>query len=289
MSTSSIVEELVADASPFMDGSVDDLIALLDALAALGGADSPTPSPELASLLAGRPPVRRDVRPARPVRRARHVVGGLAAAAVAALSVTGAAAVANELPASMQSAVARFSESYLPFSFPRPVGDPARDGTPTSVPTAPQRTASAPPLRSAASPATDKQHRVRTSGRSTVRDRPEADPLDRRATPTRRGVGSSISAPRGSGQDGVVAEPVDAPAPPDGTADKPGKGPRSDQGGKPAAPPGQGELARPAKGPTSAPAPGAGTGKGQGGTTSSVHAPTGKGTGPAGTGSGATE
>jgi hypothetical protein len=125
---STVVNEIVQDAAEFLDGEVDDLLSFLDDVAALGNEAAPTPSAELARLLAGTPALRQ-VRPAhrpsvpRPVR-VRRRVAGLAAAAVAGLSVTGAAAVANELPPSMQRAVAHFAEHYLPFSLPRPVGDP---------------------------------------------------------------------------------------------------------------------------------------------------------------------
>ena len=131
MSTSSVVAEMVADAQEFLDGGSAALSGLLEEVATYGDRPVPTPSAELALLLAGRPAV---PRPATPVRvRARRTVAGLAAAAVAGLSVTGAAAVANELPVPAQRAVAHFSEQFLPFSFPRPVGDPpaGRDATST--------------------------------------------------------------------------------------------------------------------------------------------------------------
>ena len=132
MSTSSTITEMLDDAAEFLDGGVDDLHFFLDDVAALGSEAAPTPSAELAELFAGTPLVRQ-VRPVRrplPTRkvRVRGRVAGLAAAAVAGFSVTGAAAFANELPVPMQRVVAHFSESYLPFAFPRPVGDPPADG-----------------------------------------------------------------------------------------------------------------------------------------------------------------
>jgi hypothetical protein len=142
VTTPSTVEEMLADAVEFLDRPVHDLVALLDGLSALGSLDAPTPGPELAALLGGGAVAARTVAtPVPVVRRARVAVAGLAAAAVAALSVTGAAAVANELPGPLQRAVAQFSESYLPFSFPRPAGDHVggsidRTGRPSSGPAA---------------------------------------------------------------------------------------------------------------------------------------------------------
>jgi hypothetical protein len=127
VSTRPVIADMLADAHELLDGGVDELTALLDEIASYGEQPVPPPSPELALLLAGRPAAR----PARPQRplvpgrlRARRAMAGLAAAAVSGLSLTGAAAVANELPAPMQRAVAHISEQHLPFSFPRPVGDP---------------------------------------------------------------------------------------------------------------------------------------------------------------------
>lgn len=131
MSTRPVVADMLADAQQFLDGGVDELGALLDEFASYGDQPVPAPSPELALLLAGRPAASapRPQRPAVPVRlRTRRTIAGLAAAAVSGLSLTGAAAVANELPAPIQRAVAHFSEQYLPFSFPRPVGDPPLPG-----------------------------------------------------------------------------------------------------------------------------------------------------------------
>ena len=133
MSTSSVVADLVDDAREFLDGGTAELTELLEGVAAYGDRPAPAPSAELALLLAGRPAATAPGR-ATPARvRTRRLVAGLAAAAVSALSVTGAAAVANELPVPVQRAVAHFSEQFLPFSFPRPAGDrPAgRDATST--------------------------------------------------------------------------------------------------------------------------------------------------------------
>lgn len=123
MSTSRTVGELIEDAREFLDGPVDDLVALLDGLGMLGSGEAPGPGPELAALLGGRQVARPVEGHVRRARRTRRVVAGLAAAAVAGLSVTSAAAVANELPRAMQRAVARFSEDYLPFTFPQPFSD----------------------------------------------------------------------------------------------------------------------------------------------------------------------
>lgn len=122
MSTSWVVDDLVDDAAELFDGPLDDLVAVLEEIASLGDVEAPTPSAELALLLAGRPAA-----PHRQVRHRRRVapaLGGLAAAAVAGLTLTGTAAYANELPPSVQRVVAHLSEDYLPFTFPRPVGDP---------------------------------------------------------------------------------------------------------------------------------------------------------------------
>lgn len=138
MSTRPAIADMLTDAQEFLDGGVDELTALLDELASYGDQPVPAPSPELALLLAGRPagPAPCPQRPVVPVRlRTRRTIAGLAAAAVSGLSLTGAAAVANELPAPIQRAVAHFSEQYLPFSFPRPVGDPPlRDGSAATEP-----------------------------------------------------------------------------------------------------------------------------------------------------------
>ena len=123
MSTSWVVDDLVDEASELFDGPLDGLVAVLEEIASLGDVETPTPSAELALLLAGRPAeTRRPVR--RSHRRLAPVLGGLAAAAVTGLTLTGTAAYANELPPSMQRVVAHLSEDYLPFTFPRPVGDP---------------------------------------------------------------------------------------------------------------------------------------------------------------------
>jgi hypothetical protein len=123
MSTSWVVDDLVDEASELFDGPLDGLVAVLEEIASLGDVEAPTPSAELALLLAGRPAeTRRPVR--RSHRRLAPVLGGLAAAAVTGLTLTGTAAYANELPPSMQRVVAHLSEDYLPFTFPRPVGDP---------------------------------------------------------------------------------------------------------------------------------------------------------------------
>ena len=107
---------------------------------------SSTTSPRSASEAAPTPSrrARRSCSPARPlvrqVRPARRAAPDPEASASAAASpawpprpspgsaLTGAAAFANELPVPMQRVVAHFSESYLPFTFPRPVGDPPADG-----------------------------------------------------------------------------------------------------------------------------------------------------------------
>jgi hypothetical protein len=133
MSTSWVVDDLVDDAAELFDGPLDDLVAVLEEIASLGDVEAPTPSAELALLLAGRPaaahrPARRTASgrwvPARGHRRLAPVLGGLAAAAVAGVTLTGTAAYANELPPSVQRVVAHLSEDYLPFTFPRPLGDP---------------------------------------------------------------------------------------------------------------------------------------------------------------------
>lgn len=145
MSTSLVITEMIDDVAEFLDGQVDDLRSFLDDVVALGQEAAPAPDAELVRLLAGasaiRPVVRRPVVP-RPVRIRRRLAG-LSAAAVAGLSLTGAAALANELPASLQRAVAHFSESYLPFDLPRPVGD-ARTVEPHAVGPVGEGTSTAP-------------------------------------------------------------------------------------------------------------------------------------------------
>ena len=124
MSTSWVVDDLVDEASELFDGPLDGLVAVLEEIASLGDVETPTPSAELALLLAGRPAeTRRPVR--RSHRRLAPVLGGLAAAAVTGLTLTGTAAYANELPPSMQRVVAHLSEDYLPFTFPRAGRRPA--------------------------------------------------------------------------------------------------------------------------------------------------------------------
>ena len=138
--SSPVVIEMVADVEEFLDAEgLEQVHGLLDDLASLAETEPPAPSDELALLLAGRVrgvdqvaagrSRRREARQARRDRAAtphhrRRAVAGLAAAAVASLTLTGVAAVANELPPGMQRAVAHFSERYLPFQVPRPAGDP---------------------------------------------------------------------------------------------------------------------------------------------------------------------
>lgn len=117
-----VIDEMIADVEEFLD-SVDGLDHLLGRLHDLAGAETPTPDAELRALLAG--PVGVGA-PARPVGIAsrRSAIAGLAAATVATLTLTGTAAAANDLPEPLQRGLAHFSEHYLPFTFPRPVGDP---------------------------------------------------------------------------------------------------------------------------------------------------------------------
>jgi len=135
VSTSAVIAEMIADLEEFLD-STDGLDDLLSGLRTLGEGAAPTPSHELMALLAGTPETAPVValrsRPASHRASRRNAIAGLAAATVAGLSITGAAAAANELPAPIQRVVAHFSESYLPFSFPRPVGDPPAPGTASS-------------------------------------------------------------------------------------------------------------------------------------------------------------
>jgi hypothetical protein len=135
VSTSAVIEEMLDDLEEFVN-LTDGVGDMLNQLHALGEADAPAPDGELLVLLAGttRAPaaalVTGAVRvPARPHTGARRsVLVGLAVAVVVAMGITSAAAAVNELPASMQRVVAHFSETYLPFSFPRPVGDPPTTG-----------------------------------------------------------------------------------------------------------------------------------------------------------------
>ena len=284
MSTSSIVEELVADARPFLDGPVDDLIALLDGLAALGSVGSPTPSPELARLLAGRPEAWHGGRPARPARRPRHVLAGLAAAAVAGLSVTGAAAVANELPPSMQRAVALFSENYLPFSFPRPADDAPDETSSSPASSGSTHTVSAPALRSEARTEADERPSDVDATAQGQRDRhrPHSSETEVRAPKTVTPAGAPAPKPQTGRGDGPAVEPARPPAPVEGGVDRPGKGPESGQvGGKPATPPGQSDEGPPGNGPDSSPGNGSST------TGPPAHASTDHASGSSGKGSGA--
>ncbi len=144
MSTSptTVVAEMVADIEEFLDtdARTDVLTDLLLELAAFGETSAPPPSDALVRIFeSGVMPFPRPMRPrptgdvagaGRAGRRGRGVAAGIAAAAVAALSVTGAAAAANELPPSLQRVVAELSEDLLPFSFPRPHGDPGQHGDP---------------------------------------------------------------------------------------------------------------------------------------------------------------
>jgi hypothetical protein len=181
-----VIADMLADAQEFLGGDVDELTALLDEFASYGEQPVPAPSPELALLLAGRPaaPASRPERPAVPVRvRARRAVAGLAAAAVSGLSVTGAAAVANELPAPMQRAVAHFSEQYLPFSFPRPAGDPPVPGG--SVGTAPgQDGAGTDPAPGRAETGTTRTGQGAPGGESRGRTAPVTGPSRTSGPPT---------------------------------------------------------------------------------------------------------
>lgn len=136
MSGTAVVEEMLADIEEFLGdaGALAEVADLLEDLAALGRVPAPVPNHELAPYLSGSvvgtatgtvvgPSCPADRAPRRP-HRGRRVAAGLAAAAVSSLTLTGVAAVANELPTGLQRTVAHFSENYLPFSLPRPAGDP---------------------------------------------------------------------------------------------------------------------------------------------------------------------
>jgi hypothetical protein len=206
VSAASVVAEMVADAEEFLDGRVEELSCLLEDLASLLAAPAPAPSPELALLLTGDRSAASDGRRQRPVpppvRRGR-MLAGLAVAAVSALSITGAAAVANELPPPMQRAVAHFSEQYLPFSFPRPVGDPPADSdakTPWRTPGTTDGDAGA-GARRAVPPSTgttDPARQVRTPAH-----RWSGGSEDRAGGPQASGGGSG---PAGSGSQGTGSQ-----------------------------------------------------------------------------------
>ena len=133
MSSSAVIEEMLDDLEEFVN-LTDGVGDMLEQLHELGEAIAPVPDGELVVLLAGTLRTAAPVgsamgAPARPHTGARRsVLVGLAVAVVVAMGITSAAAAVNELPASMQRAVAHFSETYLPFSFPRPVGDPPAGG-----------------------------------------------------------------------------------------------------------------------------------------------------------------
>lgn len=135
MSTSAVIEEMLDDLEEFVN-LTDGVGDMLEELHALGEAAAPVPDGELVVLLAGRTSARAEALvtnavgvPARPHTGARRsVLVGLAVAVIVAMGITSAAAAVNELPTSMQRVVAHFSETYLPFSFPRPVGDPPATG-----------------------------------------------------------------------------------------------------------------------------------------------------------------
>jgi len=135
VSTSAVIEEMLDDLEEFVN-LTDGVGDMLEELHALGEAAAPVPDGELVVLLAGRTSARAEALvtnavgvPARPHTGARRsVLVGLAVAVIVAMGITSAAAAVNELPTSMQRVVAHFSETYLPFSFPRPVGDPPATG-----------------------------------------------------------------------------------------------------------------------------------------------------------------
>lgn len=217
MSTSSVVADLVADAQEFLDGGVVQLTELLEEVAAYGDRPVPTPSPELALLLAGRsaPTTARPDRPHAPRVRIRGMVAGLAAAAVSGLSLTGAAAVANELPVPIQRAVAHFSEQYLPFSFPRPNDDPpagfgatstrrdpdapAPSAAPSAVPSAAPFAA---PFGTPAGALTESRPRHPGTGRTGRHDRVQTTP--KAGSPTSHRTGTPAAGRDGTQKHGTV-------------------------------------------------------------------------------------
>ena len=213
MSTSEVVLDMVADVSEFLDGEADILTAILDDVADLGRGQAPVPTAELAVLLAGRRPPRGPVRMPLPrlgaASRASRTLAGLAAAAVAGLGVTGAAASANELPAPMQRFVAHLSEDYLPFSFPRPAGDPPAGGDVGSQPTGADPADGSAATSDGGSPQ-GKVHPRPAAGRGTVKTSPgPASARDHAATGSSAGS-AQVGSP---GTAGGGAEPQgDRPA-----------------------------------------------------------------------------
>lgn len=110
------VEALLAGRAVPAHPDLQDLIALMRTAAAV---PAPAPSAALDAVLAtgfDPLPVGPDVEP----RRWRRRAGGMTLAVVAAMTVTGAAAAANALPATVQSVVADAVEAVTPFDVPRP-------------------------------------------------------------------------------------------------------------------------------------------------------------------------
>jgi len=117
-----VVEELLAEAGFPGDGGLAGLLGELEAMA---DGPAPRPSDALAALLAGSV----TALPVTSVRR--RLVSGAAALTVVAVTTTGFAAAANELPARAQRIAASFSTHFLPFSFPMPREDgPLTPGLP---------------------------------------------------------------------------------------------------------------------------------------------------------------
>lgn len=180
------------------------LESFVDGLRALGEAEPPVPSPELAAMIA-RPS-------ARPAGRSQRRVIALAAAATGfcGLTVTGVAAAANELPEPAQRLVATFSERYLPFEFPQPVESPDRgpleDGDPAPIVTP---TLPVPP----------------EEGGTTVPSGP-AEPSERTPEPSPQPSEAPTGTPTEPSQapsapPTATSEPTDGPTPTEGAATVP--------------------------------------------------------------------
>lgn len=179
----------------------DSVVAVLDELRSVP-APPPAPSPELSALLAGGGHAPAAAGAAVAPRRRRRALGVLGALLLGLSGGGVAAAAANVLPDPLQSAVAEFSERFLPFEFPAPADsgeEPAPD-----VPLAPrpgERQTLLPPDGAVTDGAQPTPRPDVTSSTSPGDGAPTA--------PAGPGAGTPTSAP----QDAPSDPPVQPPAP----------------------------------------------------------------------------
>jgi hypothetical protein len=204
VSTPWVVTQMLAES-----GLSDDpgLTRILSDLHALTETPAPAPGPGLAELLgpdeagAGRAVVVPKLR--------RRVVGGATALALGAVTATGVAAAANELPSGAQRVVAKISERFLPFDFPAPVAEPghvpaesADAGARDDVPGQPAPVSNPDTMSPAAESSTAEVPAGRTAVQAPRQDGPAAQHQDDH----HGGTGARHETPRDDGEHAEHAE-----------------------------------------------------------------------------------